>query len=183
MDDTRQKRESENGSSVLPTPQFEAALHIVEALRGQGYEAYLAGGCVRDLLLGREPLDYDVATSATPDVVLNMFPRTFAVGAHFGVVLVASETGAGCEQGSVDAALRDRSGDVPFRRSLFRRAPSRCGAVHEDRPGRRAAARFHHQRIAARSGQARPRLGRSNVHRPRSSAGLRRRAGRPRCRA
>jgi poly(A) polymerase len=46
-------------------------------------------------------VDYDVATSATPDVVLEMFPRTFAVGAHFGVVLVASETGAGCEQGSV----------------------------------------------------------------------------------
>jgi poly(A) polymerase len=46
---------------------------------------------VRDLLLGREPADYDVATSATPDVVLEMFPRTFAVGAHFGVVLVAAE--------------------------------------------------------------------------------------------
>jgi putative nucleotidyltransferase with HDIG domain len=70
---------------------FEAALRIVEALRARGYEAYLAGGCVRDLLLGREPADYDVATSATPDVVLEMFPRTFAVGAHFGVVLVAPE--------------------------------------------------------------------------------------------
>jgi poly(A) polymerase len=44
---------------------------------------------VRDLLLGREPSDYDVATSATPDIVLDLFPRTFAVGAHFGVVLVA----------------------------------------------------------------------------------------------
>ena len=83
------------------TPQFEAALHIVEKLRSSGYKAYLAGGCVRDLLLGREPVDYDVATSATPDVVLDMFPRTFAVGAHFGVVLVASERGAGCEEGSV----------------------------------------------------------------------------------
>ena len=83
------------------TPQFEAALHIVRTLRGAGYDAYLAGGCVRDLLLGREPVDYDVATSATPDVVLQMFPRTFAVGAHFGVVLVASEIGAGCENGSV----------------------------------------------------------------------------------
>jgi len=83
------------------TPQFEAALHIVATLRAAGHEAYLAGGCVRDLLLGREPVDFDVATSATPDVVLEMFPRTFAVGAHFGVVLVASERGAGCEQGSV----------------------------------------------------------------------------------
>ena len=64
----------------------------------RGYEAYLAGGCVRDLLLGREPADYDVATSATPDVVLEMFPRTFAVGAHFGVVLVAPEVRLGCDR-------------------------------------------------------------------------------------
>jgi len=73
------------------TPQFAAALRIVETLHGKGYEAWLAGGCVRDLLLNREPADYDVATSATPDVVLNAFPRTFAVGAHFGVVLVAED--------------------------------------------------------------------------------------------
>ena len=66
-------------------------MKIVETLRARGYEAYLAGGCVRDLLLGHEPADYDVATSATPEVVLEMFPRTFAVGAHFGVVLVAPE--------------------------------------------------------------------------------------------
>jgi poly(A) polymerase len=72
--------------------KFEAALRIIEKLRAEAYEAFLAGGCVRDLLLGREPSDYDVATNATPDVVLNLFPRTFAVGAHFGVVLVAPET-------------------------------------------------------------------------------------------
>jgi len=71
------------------TRQFEAALQVVESLRAAGFEAYLAGGCVRDLLLGREPKDYDVATSATPGAVLSLFPRTFAVGAHFGVVLVA----------------------------------------------------------------------------------------------
>ena len=88
---------------MLPdSPQFEAALHILKTLRAAGYDAYLAGGCVRDLLLGREPEDYDVATSATPDVVLKMFPRTFAVGAHFGVVLVASETGSDCKSGSPD---------------------------------------------------------------------------------
>jgi poly(A) polymerase len=50
---------------------------------------------VRDLLLGREPKDYDVATSAPPDVVLGLFERTFAVGAHFGVVLVADGDGDG----------------------------------------------------------------------------------------
>lgn len=72
------------------TPQFESALQLLDTLHAAGYEAYLAGGCVRDLLLGREPEDYDVATSATPDIVLEMFPRTIAVGAHFGVVLVAT---------------------------------------------------------------------------------------------
>jgi poly(A) polymerase len=81
---------------MLPvTRQLEAALRIVEKLRAAGYDAYLAGGCVRDLLLGREPNDYDVATSATPDVVLGLFERTFAVGAHFGVVLVADGDGDG----------------------------------------------------------------------------------------
>ena len=71
--------------------QLEAALGIIATLRSRGYDAYLAGGCVRDLLLGRKPADYDVATSATPDVVLDMFSQTYAVGAHFGVVLVAPE--------------------------------------------------------------------------------------------
>ncbi|MDR3750087.1 MAG: CCA tRNA nucleotidyltransferase [Terracidiphilus sp.] len=75
---------------MLPTTEkFDAALRVVGKLRAAGHEAFLAGGCVRDLLLGREPVDYDVATSATPDVVLGLFERTFAVGAHFGVVLVA----------------------------------------------------------------------------------------------
>jgi putative nucleotidyltransferase with HDIG domain len=64
---------------------------IVARLRGEGHQAYFAGGCVRDLLLGREPKDFDVATDARPEVVLEMFPRTFAVGAHFGVVLVEEE--------------------------------------------------------------------------------------------
>ena len=83
---------------MLPTTrQFDAALKVVAELRAAGHEAYLAGGCVRDLLMGREPKDYDVATSATPDVVLKLFKRTFAVGAHFGVVLVAD----GDEEGYV----------------------------------------------------------------------------------
>jgi len=50
--------------------------------------AYFNGGCVRDLLLGRQPADYDVATDATPQQVMEIFPETFAVGAQFGVVLV-----------------------------------------------------------------------------------------------
>jgi poly(A) polymerase len=70
----------------------EAAEAIVVRLRAAGFSAYFAGGCVRDLLLDREPKDFDVATNARPDVVLEMFPRTFSVGAHFGVVLVAEES-------------------------------------------------------------------------------------------
>src|SRR5271157_3635746 len=96
---------------MLPdTRQFDAALGIVGKLRAAGYEAYLAGGCVRDLLLGREPKDYDVATSATPEVELRLFPRTFAVGAKFGVVLVAScdgEDEAGAEQEKPDFAVTE----------------------------------------------------------------------------
>ncbi len=75
--------------------EFDAALQVIAKLRAAGYEAYLAGGCVRDLLLGRVPEDFDVATSATPEVVLGLFERTFAVGAHFGVVLVAHGEGDG----------------------------------------------------------------------------------------
>src|SRR6202047_1354124 len=64
------------------------AAEIVSTLRKQGHQAYLAGGCVRDLLLGREPADYDVATDATPQQVMQIFPQTYAVGEQFGVVLV-----------------------------------------------------------------------------------------------
>ncbi len=64
------------------------AITIIQTLRQRGFQAYLAGGCVRDLLLQREPTDYDVATNATPAQVMEMFPETYAVGAQFGVALV-----------------------------------------------------------------------------------------------
>ena len=64
------------------------ALQVIRKLRDEGHEAYLVGGCVRDIILGREPQDYDVATSATPDETLAIFPKALAVGAQFGVVLV-----------------------------------------------------------------------------------------------
>ena len=66
----------------------EFAISIIQTLRQHGFQAYLVGGCVRDLLLKREPADYDVATSATPAQVMEIFPETYAVGAQFGVVLV-----------------------------------------------------------------------------------------------
>jgi len=64
------------------------AAKVIQRLRRHDHKAYLVGGCVRDLLLNREPADYDVATSATPHEVIRIFPQTFAVGAQFGVVLV-----------------------------------------------------------------------------------------------
>ena len=75
----------------------QLATSIVKTLRQSGFQAYLVGGCVRDLLLHREPKDYDVATSATPPQVMDLFPETYAVGAQFGVVLVPSRAVSGVE--------------------------------------------------------------------------------------
>ena len=68
------------------------ARSIVAQLRAAGHQAYLVGGCVRDLLLGRTPKDFDVATDARPDRVSELFERSEQVGAHFGVVLVRENT-------------------------------------------------------------------------------------------
>ena len=67
---------------------LDAALSVAATLRASGHHAYFAGGCVRDLLLGLEPSDFDLATSALPEQIVTLFPVTVAVGAHFGVVLV-----------------------------------------------------------------------------------------------
>jgi poly(A) polymerase len=67
------------------------ATEIVRTLRQAGHIAYFAGGCVRDRLLGKEPVDFDIATDATPERVQEIFPRTVPVGAQFGVVLVVSQ--------------------------------------------------------------------------------------------
>jgi len=76
---------------ISDTKQFSE--EIVRTLRGRGHAAYLVGGCVRDILLSREAADYDVATSATPEQVMDIFPQTWAVGAQFGVVLVPADSG------------------------------------------------------------------------------------------
>ena len=65
-----------------------AAIRIAADLRGRGFQAWLVGGCVRDLVLGQEPTDYDIATDARPDQLLAIFPRALLVGAQFGVALV-----------------------------------------------------------------------------------------------
>ena len=66
---------------------------ICRTLREAGYQAYFVGGCVRDILLNREPVDYDVSTDATPDRVQQIFPRSLGVGAQFGVVIVTDNSG------------------------------------------------------------------------------------------
>ncbi|MEY2525294.1 MAG: poly(A) polymerase, partial [Verrucomicrobiota bacterium] len=66
----------------------KTAREIVARLRERGHIAYFAGGCVRDIVRGEMPKDFDIATDATPDVVQELFTRTYAVGAHFGVIVV-----------------------------------------------------------------------------------------------
>src|SRR5712692_11626166 len=66
----------------------ELANSICEMLRSTGHEALLVGGCVRYILLGRAPADYDVSTDASPDEVMALFPESVAVGAQFGVIAV-----------------------------------------------------------------------------------------------
>jgi poly(A) polymerase len=73
---------------ITSNPPYRAALAIARRLRDANHHAFFAGGCVRDLLLGLAPKDFDVATSATPGEIVALFPKTFTVGAHFGVVLV-----------------------------------------------------------------------------------------------
>ncbi len=75
-------------SKPLAVTPRDAALTIVKRLREAGHEALFAGGCVRDMLMNREPSDVDVATSALPEQVSSLFKRTQKVGAKFGVVLV-----------------------------------------------------------------------------------------------
>jgi poly(A) polymerase len=66
--------------------------HICRTLKAAGYQAYLVGGCVRDLLLKRGPVDYDVATDATPEQVQQLFPHSLSVGAQFGVIIVLEDS-------------------------------------------------------------------------------------------
>ncbi len=75
-------------STLSSEPLEAAARRLVGRLRAAGFIAYYAGGCVRDMALGKQPKDYDVATSATPEQVQRIFPRHVAVGAHFGVIMV-----------------------------------------------------------------------------------------------
>jgi len=72
-------------------PSRELANSICDTLQQRGHQAFLVGGCVRDLVLGREPADFDVTTDATPERVLELFPDGLTVGAQFGVILISRE--------------------------------------------------------------------------------------------
>ena len=87
--------------------QFLLAEMICESLQAKGFEALLAGGCVRDFLLGRVPADFDVATKATPDQVEALFPKTIPVGKKFGVIVVI-DTVSGAQ---VEVASFRKDGD------------------------------------------------------------------------
>src|SRR5450631_26037 len=93
------------------------ATSIVQTLRQGGFQAYLVGGCVRDLLLGRAPKDYDVATNATPDQVMSLFPETYAVGAQFGVVLVPAPETEGARDGLNEVGAKSHAVEVATFRS------------------------------------------------------------------
>jgi poly(A) polymerase len=73
------------------------AEHICATLRSKGFQAFLVGGCVRDIILGREPADYDVTTDALPGQVEEIFPGSLTVGAKFGVVIVPRDSPASTE--------------------------------------------------------------------------------------
>ena len=100
-------------SIVNPLPPEAAdAVAVVRRLRAAGHVALLAGGCVRDLLLGRPPKDFDVATDAPPNRVRELFPNTQAVGAAFGVILVRHR-GSQIEVATFRTDLEYRDGRRP----------------------------------------------------------------------
>lgn len=76
----------------MQLPEYVAG--VMAVLKSHGCNAYLVGGCVRDLLLGREPSDYDVVTEASPEVIRSLFPRTVALGARYGTIGVITSGGA-----------------------------------------------------------------------------------------
>jgi poly(A) polymerase len=71
----------------------QSAVEILKRLRGEGFQAFLVGGCVRDLVMGFVPKDYDISTDATPEQVVALFPESLTVGAQFGVVIVPRQEG------------------------------------------------------------------------------------------
>lgn len=91
-----------------------AALSVLERIRDEGHSAYFVGGCVRDLLLGVAPQDYDIATSARPADIISLFPETLAVGAQFGVVLVLVQPNGTRDVAPVQVEVATYRSDVGY---------------------------------------------------------------------
>jgi len=87
---------------------------ICNTLRSKGFQAFLVGGCVRDILLGREPADYDVTTDALPSQVEEIFPGSLTVGAKFGVVIVPEEAPASSDAGRLQVEVATFRSDVGY---------------------------------------------------------------------
>ena len=94
----------------------KTAREVAQRLRAGGHIAYFAGGCVRDMVRGLPAKDFDIATDATPEIVQKIFPHTYAVGAHFGVVVVV-ENGSNFEVATFrsDGAYLDHRHPVDVR--------------------------------------------------------------------
>src|ERR1700691_2557282 len=85
------QRQFHHNSTMSPR---DLAKNVCRTLKAAGHQSYFVGGCVRDILLGREPADFDVSTDATPDRVQQIFPHSLPVGAQFGVVIVIADSAA-----------------------------------------------------------------------------------------
>lgn len=82
------QKDSNTVNGFKESPLFSAAAEVVHAIRKKGHKAYFVGGAVRDMLMGIAPKDIDIATSATPTEISELFPRNIQVGASFGIVKV-----------------------------------------------------------------------------------------------
>lgn len=102
--------DAENRSRIVRA----AALSVLERIRAEGHSAYFVGGCVRDLLLGVAPQDYDITTSARPDDIISLFPETLAVGAQFGVVLVLVRTNGTRKTAPIQVEVATYRSDVGY---------------------------------------------------------------------
>ena len=124
----REPRIVSGGGRIRREALDPAAVHVVERLQQQGHEAYLVGGCVRDLLLGMEPKDFDVATDAPPNRIKRLFRNAFIIGRRFRLVHVRFPDGRVVETATFRADPTE--GSEPF--DLDPAAERAHGPIHDD---------------------------------------------------
>jgi poly(A) polymerase len=109
---SREQRASQGIRRLMKKAERDIAKQIVEKLQGEGGEAYFVGGCVRDMLMGKEALDYDIATSVRPEDIAAIFSRVVPVGKQFGVMIVL-EGGHSFQVATFRSDLEYRDGRKP----------------------------------------------------------------------